>query len=308
MSDKKQGAIMIEPDVNLCNKVSPFEPLESSLIHLAAKKMSPFSSALDSEFPPLVLFQEDNRVKSENPGKFVFAEHSCSLVKMLRETNEIADLNRQKKELERERDELRNQIALQEQQLHKTLNGTIQAMTMTVEARDPYTAGHQRRVADLGRAIADEMGLPEDQSDAIRMACLVHDLGKLSIPLEILSKPRYLTSSEFGMIQTHLTAGFAILQHLEFPWPIAKIVLQHHERLDGSGYPDGLSGEDILLEAKVLAVADVVEAMANKRPYRQALGIDAALGEITAGKGKSFDTEVVNACLRLFVDKQYQFN
>ena len=169
--------------------------------------------------------------------------------------------------------------------LRKALGGIIQVISATVEVRDPYTAGHQRRVADLARTMAQEMGLSEDQVDGLRLAGTIHDLGKASIPAEILSKPTKLTDLEYRLIQTHSQTGFDILKGIDFPWPIALMVLQHHERIDGSGYPGGLRGEEILLEARIIAVADVVEAIASHRPYRPALGIDIALEEILQNKG-----------------------
>ena len=192
------------------------------------------------------------------------------------------------------------------ERLRRALRATIQAVAMTVERRDPYTAGHQRRVADLARAIATEMNLPTDQIDGIRMAAVIHDLGKISVPAEILSKPSALTDLEFGIIKTHAQSGYDILKDIEFPWPIARMVLEHHERMDGSGYPRNLKGDDILMEARILAVADVVESMASHRPYRPAFGIDAALKEIENNKGTIYDNTVADACLRLFREKGFQ--
>ena len=186
------------------------------------------------------------------------------------------------------------------------MKATIQAMVLMSEMRDPYTAGHQLRVAHLADNIAKEMGISEDRRPAVHMSGLVHDLGKIYVPAEILTKPGRLTQIEFNMIKEHSTAGYNILKTVDFPWPIAKIVLQHHERLDGSGYPDGLSGDAIVLEARVLAVADVVEAMASHRPYRAALGIDKALEEISKNKGALYDPEVVDACLKLFYEKGFK--
>jgi putative nucleotidyltransferase with HDIG domain len=186
------------------------------------------------------------------------------------------------------------------EKLRKVMEGTIQAMALTAETRDPYTAGHQRRVARLARAIAEEMQLPEDQIEAVYMAAIVHDIGKIYVPAEILSKPGRITEIEFSMIKTHSQVGYDILKNIEFPWPIAEIVLQHHERLDGSGYPSGLSDENILLEAKIIAVADVIEAMASHRPYRPALGIDKALEEISQNRGTIYEASIADACLRLF--------
>ncbi len=189
--------------------------------------------------------------------------------------------------------------------LRKAMGGIIQAMAATVETRDPYTAGHQRRVADLGRAIAREMGLTDHQIDGIRMAGIVHDLGKISIPAEILSKPTKLSDIEFALIKTHPQISYDILKDIDFPWPVARTVFQHHERIDGSGYPLGLKGDEILLEARILAVADVVEAIASHRPYRPAFGMEAALDQISRNKGILYDTGAVDACLKLFREQGF---
>jgi HD-GYP domain-containing protein (c-di-GMP phosphodiesterase class II) len=190
--------------------------------------------------------------------------------------------------------------------LRKAIGTTIQVMVTAVEIRDPYTAGHQTRSADLARAIATEMGLPQDKIEGIRMAASIHDIGKLSIPAEILSKPTKLTEIEFFLIQEHAGKGFEILKGVESSWPLAEMVYQHHEKMDGSGYPRHLKGNDILIEARILAVADVVEAMASHRPYRAALGIDAALNEVLKNRSILYDPEVVDACLRLFNEKCYK--
>ncbi|MDD4091005.1 MAG: PAS domain S-box protein [Smithellaceae bacterium] len=189
--------------------------------------------------------------------------------------------------------------------LRKALGGTVQAIASVVETKDPYTAGHQRRVADLARAMATELNLSPDQIEGLRMAGIIHDIGKISVPAEILSTPRRLTAIEFSLIKMHAQSGYDILKDVDFPWPIARMVLEHHERMDGSGYPNGLTGDDILLESRVLAVADVVEAMATHRPYRPALGLEAALEEINTKKGILYDPNVVSVCLRLFQDKNF---
>ena len=183
------------------------------------------------------------------------------------------------------------------------LEGTIQAITLMVETRDLYTAGHQQRVTQLACAIAQEMGLSNERIQMIQMAGRLHDLGKLFIPIEILSKPGQLNEMELAIIKTHPRASFDILKNIEFPWPVADVVLQHHERVNGSGYPSGLRGEDILLEARILAVSDVVEAMSSHRPYRPALGVEKALKEIVQNKGILYDPDVVSACLRVFWEK-----
>jgi PAS domain S-box-containing protein/putative nucleotidyltransferase with HDIG domain len=194
------------------------------------------------------------------------------------------------------------------ERLRKALGGTIQAISMAVETKDPYTAGHQRRTADLARAIATEMGLDADQRDFIRIAATIHDIGKIALPAEILSKPTKLTDIEFSLIKTHALQGYEILKDIEFPWPVADVVLQHHERIDGSGYPDGLKGEDILPAARILSVADVVEAIASNRPYRPANGIDDALAEISKNRGILYDADAVDACLTLFREKMYHLS
>lgn len=184
--------------------------------------------------------------------------------------------------------------------MRRTLDGVVNALAVTAEKRDPYTAGHQQRVAHLACAIAKEMRLPADQIDGIRVAATLHDIGKIAVPSEILTKPGQLTELEWGLIRCHPQAGYEILKNIPFTWPVARIVLQHHERMNGSGYPSGLSGEEILLEARILAIADVVEAMASHRPYRPALGIKEALTEISQNSGVLYDSDAVNACLRLF--------
>ena len=209
---------------------------------------------------------------------------------------ELAERKRAEEELQRTLEKLR-----------EALGGIIQTVAFTVETKDPYTAGHQRRVANLARAIATEMGLSPEQIEGIRMAGGIHDIGKISIPAAILSKPTRLTEFEWGIIKMHSQVGYDILKKIEFPWPVAQIVLQHHERLDGSGYPQGLSGKDILMKARILAVADVVEAMASFRPYRPARGIDKALEEISQNRGILYDADAVDTCLKLFTENGFEF-
>ena len=191
------------------------------------------------------------------------------------------------------------------QQLEKAMEGTGNTIAKLVETRDPYTAGHQVRVAELASAIAEELGLPSDRKDAIKFAAMIHDIGKISIPTEILSKPGRLSELEFRLIKHHPLSAYEILENINFPWPVADIVHQHHERMDGSGYPGRLKGEEILLEARILAVADVVEAMCSHRPYRGSLGIEKALEEIENRGGISYDEKVVSVCLNLFREKGF---
>jgi len=191
--------------------------------------------------------------------------------------------------------------------LRKALGTIIQVLVSAVETRDPYTAGHQVRTADLARSIAMELKLSGEQVEGIRMAGSIHDIGKLSVPAEILSKPTKLTDIEYALIKEHPRRGYELLRDVESPWPLAQIVLQHHERLDGSGYPEGRKGDEIFLEARIMAVADVVEAMASHRPYRPGLGLKAALEEISRNRSRLYDAAVVDACLSLFHERNYQF-
>jgi PAS domain S-box-containing protein/putative nucleotidyltransferase with HDIG domain len=206
-----------------------------------------------------------------------------------------------------ERKRAEEQVQQSCQKLEKTLEGTIQAIRVMVDTRDRYTAGHQLRVTELACAIAEAMGLSKELVQAVHVAGLLHDVGKILLPTEILTKPGRLNDIEFAMIRTHPKAGYNILKSIEFPWPIAKMVLQHHERMDGSGYPDRVGGEEILMEARILAVADVVEAMSSHRPYRPALGLDTALDEVVKNSGVLYDPLVVDACVRVFRENAFSF-
>ncbi len=190
--------------------------------------------------------------------------------------------------------------------LQRVIDGIINTISKIGDIRDPYTGGHQHRVAQLSKEIAEEMALPEDRLQGLDIAGLLHDIGKISIPLEILSKPGDIADIEKDMIKIHPTTGYNILKEIEFPWAIHNVILQHHERLDGSGYPQGLKGDDILLEAKIIGVADVVEAISSHRPYRASLGMDQAIEEITSYKGALYDEEVVQACVRL-INSGFEF-
>lgn len=192
-------------------------------------------------------------------------------------------------------------------QIQAVLDGVINSLSLTVEARDPYTAGHQKRVAAIAVAIAERMALSDSQIKGIQMAGYIHDLGKIAVPAEILSKPSRLSEPEFNLLKNHPEVGYEILKDIDFPMPIAGIVYQHHERIDGSGYPRGLTGGDILLEAKIMAVADVVEAMSSHRPYRPSLGIDKAIEEISSRRAVAYDSDVVAACLEVIRKKASEF-
>jgi HD-GYP domain-containing protein (c-di-GMP phosphodiesterase class II) len=183
---------------------------------------------------------------------------------------------------------------------------TLEAVSIIVEQRDPYTAGHEKRVGILAADIGKAMQLSEHTIEGLRLTGIVHDVGKVGIPAEILAKPSRLTSIEMALIREHAQAGYNILKNIKFPWPIAEVVYQHHERMDGSGYPRGLKGEEILLEARIMAVADVVESMTSHRPYRPGLGMAAALFEIQKNRGTLYDENVVDTCLKMFNDDNYQ--
>ena len=225
----------------------------------------------------------------------LMAPDGKTLIATIAQGQDITDRKQAEEKLQQTLDSLRT-----------AFGATIQVMASAIEARDPYTANHQIRSADLSCAIATEMGLSQDKIDGIRMAGSIHDIGKLSVPAEILSKPIKLSELEFSLIKEHSQKGYEILKHIESPWPLAEIVYQHHERMDGSGYPKKLQGNDILIEARILMVADVVEAMASHRPYRPSLGIDAALEEIEKNRGTLYDEAVVAACLILFREKGFQ--
>jgi HD-GYP domain-containing protein (c-di-GMP phosphodiesterase class II) len=200
-------------------------------------------------------------------------------------------------------DKLKENVA----KLKKVMTGVIWAIDVIVETRDPYTAGHQHQVAQLATAIGTAMGLPTETIEAIYVSASIHDLGKIYVPAEILSKPGHISDIERGIIRTHPQVGYDILKTIDFPWPIAEIVLQHHERLDGSGYPRGLKEGNILIEARILGLADVVESMGSHRPYRPTLGIERALDEIRQNRGTLYDPEVVDVCLELFLNKGFHF-
>jgi len=191
--------------------------------------------------------------------------------------------------------------------IEEAMHGTVTAMTRLVELRDPYTAGHERRVAALSVAIGDELGFDSERREGLMLGASVHDIGKIAIPADMLSKPGKLTDVEYEYIKSHAVAGYELLKDIVFPWPLAEMTYQHHERMDGSGYPRGLKGDEIMLEARILAVADTVEAMASHRPYRPALGISIALEEIESHAGTLYDPDVAATCLRLFREKGYSF-
>jgi putative two-component system response regulator len=248
------------------------------------------------------------RLKGFSLGAVDFISKPFQSDELLARVGTHLELNRLRAGLEATVAERTAELLRSFEQMRKVLGATVQAIASLVETRDPYTAGHQRRVAELAYAIGKEMGLPRDQVEGLRTASAIHDIGKISVPAEILSMPRTLTGLEFSLIKTHPQSGYDILRDIAFPRPIARMILEHHERMDGSGYPNGLKGSEILLETRILSVADVVESMASHRPYRPALGLDQALEEITMNRGLLYDAEIVEACLRLFREKNYRFD
>ncbi len=248
--------------------------------------------------PPVYSF----RIISQD-GKVKWVELNATVIEWNKKPATLNFFNdiTERKLLEEERIEGYNRIK-------KALHATVKSIALLVETKDPYTAGHQERVSQLAKAIAKEMGLTEDRQDFVSTASIIHDLGKVSVPSELLSKPTKLSELEFSIIKVHSQAGYNILKDIDFPWPVADVVLQHHERMNGSGHPQGLQGESILLEARILAVADVVEAISSHRPYRPSLGISFALDEISKNKGILYDAKVVNACLKLFKKKNFAFS
>jgi PAS domain S-box-containing protein/putative nucleotidyltransferase with HDIG domain len=236
-------------------------------------------------------------------GTVKWVELNAALIQWKKKSATLNFLNdiTERKLLDEERNENYKRIK-------ETLDATVNSIAMIVEARDPYTTGHQMRVSLLARAIAKEMGLNEDHTNFIGTAAIIHDIGKISIPSEILSKPTELTALEFELIKIHPQSGYNILKDINFPWPVATVILQHHERMNGSGYPQKLTGEDILLESRILAIADVVEAISSHRPYRPKLGIQFALEEISQNRGILYDANVVDVCLKLFAEKNFSFS
>ena len=203
--------------------------------------------------------------------------------------------------------QLEKELQQSYEKLQKFIEGTAHIIMKVVEIRDPYSTGHQQRVSKLATAIAREMKLPQDKIEGVRLASLVHDVGKVNLPTEIVSKPSKLVEVEFNLLKNHPRVGYNILKKVNFPWPIAEIVFQHYEKIDGSGYPRGLKGDEILIEAKILGVANVVEAMSSYKSYRPALSINESLAEISKNKNILFDPEVVDTCMKLFKEKGFKF-
>jgi len=249
--------------------------------------------------------ETDEKVQGFEAGAVDFVTKPYQRNELLARVRTHLELNRLRNNLEELVAERSSKLIESEKKLKASLLDSISAIASIVEMRDPYTAGHQRRVAQIAVAIGRELQLPGNQIEGIHLASVVHDVGKIRVPAEILSKPGKLTANEFNLIKEHSQTGYDIIKSIDYPWAIAEIVLQHHERLDGSGYPRGLKNEEILLEAQIIAVADVVESMMSHRPYRPGLGIDAALAEISLKRGSCFDADIVDACLKIFLEQGF---
>ena len=260
---------------------------------------SQFYDGFDSNDAP-VLSTISPKDSSRQMLNFLFSTYKNLL-------SQNASLMQTKQELRNVNSHLEKKVEEKTDSLQRTLNGIVIALSRVVETRDPYTAGHQLRVAQLAKAIGQEVGFSQEKNDGIRVIGLLHDIGKIIVPTEILCKPGKLAEYEFRFFREHSQAGYGILEGIEFPWPVATAVVQHHERLNGTGYPAGLSEHEIIVEAKIVAVADVVESMTSHRPYRPALGIERALKEISDQSGVLYDPEIVNASIKLFREKTFSF-
>ncbi len=292
---KRPGVVIIEQPEKHCGDCTMVQPAENVMtirLEHGNKIYGVLSVFISREF---VADKEEQTLFEEVAEDLGFALHSIEVEE---------EEKRKGEELRKSQEDLKQTLS----KLDQAMQGTIQALSKALEEKDPYTSGHQKRVTNLACTIAKEMGLDEDRIQGLYLAGMVHDIGKISIPLDFLTKPTKLTALQFSIIKNHVQIGYDLLKDIEFPWPVADIVLHHHERIDGSGYPQGLTGKDMLLEGKILAVADVVEAMASHRPYRPALGLNTALEQVDNNKGILYDPKVVKACLRVFKEQNFDFD
>jgi putative two-component system response regulator len=253
------------------------------------------------------IFDESDTLKAFKAGAADYMKYAHHAQELRARMDNYIQLRQSRERLVQKHEQLNDAMLLENERLQNLMIATIRAIVQTVESRDPYTAGHQQRVSDLATEIAMRMGLDSEQKMAIKYSGLLHDIGKLRVPEAILNRPGKLLSMEFDVLKIHPEIGSSILESIQSPWPLARIVLEHHERLDGSGYPNGLTENEILLESRVLAVADVMEAMSSHRPYRPSQGIDLALKEINSQKGVLYDKRAVDVCTELFTRHQYKF-
>ena len=249
-----------------------------------------------------------NREKEKRAAELAIANKELAFQNQEKEKRaaELAIANKELAFQNREKEMRAAELLKANEGLHEALMNTVRVAMILSEMRDPYTAGHERRVAEIAVAISVELGFDSRRQEGMRVAGYLHDVGKIGIPAEILSKPGKLSEHEFSLIKDHAQAGYDVLTRVKFPWPIAEIALQHHERMDGTGYPKGVKGDDILIEARILGVADTVEAMSSHRPYRAGLGLEKALAEIERGRETAYDSSVVDACLKLFRENSFK--
>jgi putative nucleotidyltransferase with HDIG domain len=269
-------------------------------------KANPATASVPVIFVSAVM-DTDEKVQGFELGAVDFVTKPFQRNELLARVHAHLEVDRLRNHLEELVEERSQALRESERKQRNGLLDFIGAIAATVEMRDPYTAGHQRRVAQLAVRIAQELNLPSDQTEGLYLSSIVHDIGKVRTPAEILTRPGRLSDIEFNLIKQHPATGYEVLKAIQFPWPIAQTVEQHHERMDGSGYPNGLKGDEILFEARILSVADVVEAMISNRPYRPGLGVDAALDEISKNREVLYAPLVVDACMRLFQDKGFAF-
>jgi putative nucleotidyltransferase with HDIG domain len=248
-----------------------------------------------------------SRVKGLEIGADVFISKPIDADELTSQVRVMLRIKKAEDKLRSEKDILEKMVQKRTEKIKRVQENMMLTIARIIGTKDPYIAGHHERVSQLAVAIAREMLIPKEQIEGIRVTSMVHDIGKINVPAEILSKPGKLTDIEFGLIQQHTTTGYEVLKTIDYPWPVAEIVYQHHENIDGTGYPRGLNGEDILIEAQIIRVADVVEAMSSHRPYRAALGLEAAIEELFIGRGKKYNQEAVDACVKIFKEGKFKF-
>lgn len=248
-----------------------------------------------------------SRIKGLECGADIFISKPIDADELASQVKVSLRIKKAEDKLRSEKDILEEMVQKRTERIKRIQENMILTIARIIGIKDPYIAGHHERVSQLAVAIAREMLISEEQIEGIRVTSMVHDIGKINVPAEILSKPGKLTNIEFGLIQQHTTTGYEVLKTIDYPWPIAEIMYQHHENIDGTGYPRGLKGKDILIEAQIIRVADVVEAMSSHRPYRAALGLEAAIEELLIGRGEKYDQEVVDVCIKIFKEEKFRF-
>ena len=248
-----------------------------------------------------------SRVKGLEIGADTFISKPIDADELTSQVRVMLRIKKAEDKLRSEKDILEEMVQKRTERIKRVQENMMLTIARIIGTKDPYIAGHHERVSQLAVAIAREMLIPEEQIEGIRVTSMVHDIGKINVPAEILSKPGKLTDIEFGLIQQHTTTGYEVLKTIDYPWPIAEIVLQHHENINGTGYPYGLKDGDILIEAQIIRVADVVEAMSSHRPYRAALGLEAAIEELLIGRGEKYNQEAVDICVKIFKEGKFKF-